>query len=182
MLFSLSSFSHCSCSRETKIDGKKSSGSRWEKHRRNSVSEKPCYSDDRTHSVPSIYTTDLWNELSKSVGQNTNIHTENTLNCANSNKKTKNIQINQKVWKGTATMRSMGLTICLALVTFQRSFVEGASSMGCQEVRYAYSARGINVYDVPLTPQSGKGHNVLKNILTKTKKKTYSSKFVKAHP
>ena len=55
-------------------------------------------------------------------------------------------------------MRSVGLTMCLALVAFQRSFVEGASSMGCQEVRYAYSARGINVYDVPLSPQSGKGH------------------------
>ena len=55
-------------------------------------------------------------------------------------------------------MRSMGLTMCLALLAFQRSLVEGASSMGCQEVRYAYSARGINVYDVPLTPQSGKGH------------------------
>ena len=76
-------------------------------------------------------------------------------------------------------MRSLGLTACLALVAFQRSFVNAASSMGCQEVRYAYSARGINVYDVPLTPQSGKGH--LKNIM-KTKHKTLvSSRFVKAY-
>ena len=30
------------------------------------------------------------------------------------------------------------------------------ANMACQEVRYAYSARGINVYDVPLTPQIGK--------------------------
>ena len=75
-------------------------------------------------------------------------------------------------------MRSLGLTMCLALLAFQRSFVEGASSMGCQEVRYAYSARGINVYDVPLTPQSGKGH--LKHF--DKNKKNVSSKFFKAHP
>ena len=73
-------------------------------------------------------------------------------------------------------MRSMGLTMCLALLAFQRSFVEGASSMGCQEVRYAYSARGINVYDVPLTPQSGKGH--LKQF-DKNKKKPYQANLSK---
>ena len=30
------------------------------------------------------------------------------------------------------------------------------ANMACQEVRYAYSAKGMNVYDVPLKPQSGK--------------------------
>lgn len=33
---------------------------------------------------------------------------------------------------------------------------EGAATMGCQEVRYSYSAKGFNVYDIPLVPQSGK--------------------------
>ena len=31
-----------------------------------------------------------------------------------------------------------------------------SANMACQEVRYAYSAKGMNVYDVPLKPQSGK--------------------------
>ena len=30
------------------------------------------------------------------------------------------------------------------------------ANMACQEVRYAYSAKGMNVYDVPLKPQTGK--------------------------
>ena len=38
-------------------------------------------------------------------------------------------------------------------ILFQRAL---SANMACQEVRYAYSARGINVYDVPLTPQLGK--------------------------
>ena len=42
-------------------------------------------------------------------------------------------------------------------ILFILSFEQALSAnMACQEVRYAYSARGINVYDVPLTPQSGK--------------------------
>ena len=31
-----------------------------------------------------------------------------------------------------------------------------SANMACQEVRYAYSAKGMNVYDVPLKPQTGK--------------------------
>jgi hypothetical protein len=30
------------------------------------------------------------------------------------------------------------------------------SNIACHEVRYAYSAKGMNIYDVPLKPQTGK--------------------------
>ena len=32
------------------------------------------------------------------------------------------------------------------------------SNIACHEVRYAYSAKGMNIYDAPLTPQTGKIH------------------------
>ena len=43
------------------------------------------------------------------------------------------------------------------VVIFSILFEQARSAnMACQEVRYAYSAKGMNVYDVPLKPQSGK--------------------------
>ena len=44
------------------------------------------------------------------------------------------------------------LAIFLAYLP-QKAF---GANMACQEVRYAYSAKGMNVYDVPLKPQTGK--------------------------
>ena len=40
--------------------------------------------------------------------------------------------------------------------------------MACQEVRYAYSAKGMNVYDVPLKPQSGKVYNIIISQIKRT--------------
>ena len=42
----------------------------------------------------------------------------------------------------------------LLLMVPQRS-VSGAN-VACQEVRYQYSAQGMDVYEVPLTPRKGK--------------------------
>ena len=39
------------------------------------------------------------------------------------------------------------------------------ANMACQEVRYAYSAKGMNVYDVPLKPQTGKIYLMIHNFL-----------------
>ena len=43
-----------------------------------------------------------------------------------------------------------------ALVLAVSSRMAFGANMACQEVRYAYSAKGMNVYDVPLKPQTGK--------------------------
>ena len=40
--------------------------------------------------------------------------------------------------------------------------------MACQEVRYAYSAKGMNVYDVPLKPQSGQVYNIIISQIKRT--------------
>ena len=43
-----------------------------------------------------------------------------------------------------------------------------SANMACQEVRYAYSAKGMNVYDVPLKPQSGKVYNIIYSQIKRT--------------
>jgi glypican 6 len=42
--------------------------------------------------------------------------------------------------------------VVIFLILFEQAW---SANMACQEVRYAYSAKGMNVYDVPLKPQSG---------------------------
>ena len=58
-------------------------------------------------------------------------------------------------------MKVLGSSACyyywalLAFFMAPLGEVKGAN-VACQEVRYKYSAQGMNVYDVPLTPQLGK--------------------------
>ena len=49
-------------------------------------------------------------------------------------------------------METLHFTLVLAI----SSRMAFGANMACQEVRYAYSAKGMNVYDVPLKPQTGK--------------------------
>ena len=49
-------------------------------------------------------------------------------------------------------MEMLHFTLVLAI----SSRMAFGANMACQEVRYAYSAKGMNVYDVPLKPQTGK--------------------------
>ena len=48
----------------------------------------------------------------------------------------------------------MEMLFAIILALFSRTAL--GANMACQEVRYAYSAKGMNVYDVPLKPQTGK--------------------------
>jgi hypothetical protein len=56
----------------------------------------------------------------------------------------------------------MAFFLCVLFLGFLVEMPKGgySANVACQEVRYAYSAKGMNVYDVPLTPQSGK---IIKN-------------------
>lgn len=45
--------------------------------------------------------------------------------------------------------------ICAILAVASVPQVVQSGNVACQQIRYVYSAKGMNVYDVPLTPQSG---------------------------
>ena len=57
--------------------------------------------------------------------------------------------------KYSKTMKALKNMIVLALMLFNCATIHGAN-VQCHDVRYKYSRRGMDVYDVPLTPQSGK--------------------------
>ena len=55
--------------------------------------------------------------------------------------------------------------MCLLLTVILLTVVNSVNSANtaCADVRYAYSTKGMNVYDLPLSPQSGKNLLILVN-------------------
>ena len=66
----------------------------------------------------------------------------------------------------------MAMLFAIILSLFSRTAL--GANMACQEVRYAYSAKGMNVYDVPLKPQTGKIYLRIHNFFIFLRRSNYT--------